>query len=505
MKKLSRRDFLKTASLVSLAAMVPASARALFERAVGSRSQPNVIVIIFDTMSARNLSLYGYPRNTSPNFERFAERATVFHNHISSGNYTTPGTATILTGMYPWTHRAINQSGLILRSLSARNLFSLLGDQYNRFAFTQNLWADYLLNQFENDIDTYLLPGSFSVADKSFGKNFLNDLNAGNRAFDDFLFQEGSRPASLVFGALEKQYFMRQLAKTSDKGYSRGLPHDVTNPKYFRLEDVFDGVNSQLASLMPPFFSYLHLYAPHEPYRPRAEFENIFKDNWRPDPKPVSRFNDGSTNSNLLTRRTNYDEYVANVDAEFGRLIDSLTDSGVLANSIVVITSDHGQLFERGIHGHSTPLLFDPVIQVPLLISIPGQVARQDVYSPTNHVDLLPTLLHLAGQEIPAWCEGKVLPKLGGSNDPERAIYSVEAKSNSAFAPLSKVTVAMRRNNHKLIYYSGYGFEPWFELYDMEVDPEELTDLYPSAPSIASSLQDELMTSLEHANQSMEK
>jgi arylsulfatase A-like enzyme len=295
------------------------------------------------------------------------------------------------------------------------------------------------------------------------------------------------------------------LAKTSDKGYSRGLPHDVTNPKYFRLEDVFDGVNSQLASLSSPFFSYVHLYAPHEPYRPRAEFENKFKDNWKPEPKPVSRFTDGSTNSNLLTRRTNYDEYIANVDAEFGRLIDSLTEKGVLDNSIVVVTSDHGQLFERGVHGHTTPLLFDPVIQVPLLVSTPGQVTRQDVYTPTNHVDLLPTLLHLTGQEVPAWCEGTLLPKLGGLENPERAIYSVEAKSNSAFASLRKVTVAMRKNNYKLIYYSGYGADPWFELYDMKNDPEELTDLYPSAPSFASSLRDELMTALEHANRSMRK
>ena len=437
--------------------------------------------------------------------ERFAERATVFHNHISGGNYTTPGTASILTGTYPWTHRAINQSGLVLQSLSSHNIFSLLADQYNKFAFTQNLWADYLLNQFEKEIDLHLLPGSFSIADKSFGAKFSNDLNTANRSFDDFLFQTGSRPASLLFGALEKQYFLYRLAKTSDKGYSRGLPHDVTNPKYFRLEDVFDGVNSQLASLSLPFFSYVHLYAPHEPYRPRAEFENIFKDNWKPEPKPVSRFTDGSTNSDLLTRRTNYDEYVANVDVEFGRLIDSLTEKGILNNSIIVVTSDHGQLFERGVHGHTTPLLFDPVIHVPLLVSTPGQVTRQDVYSPTDSVDLLPTLLHLTGQEIPAWCEGKVLPKLGRLEDIERAIYSVEAKTNSAFAPLRKVTVAMRKNNYKLIYYSGYGADPWFELYDMDVDPEELHDLYPSTPSFASSLRDELMTSLEHANQSIGK
>jgi arylsulfatase A-like enzyme len=505
MKKLSRRDFLKTISLGSLAALAPASVRSLIENAVVSAVHPSVIILVFDTMSARNLSLYGYRRGTTPNFERFAERATVFHNHISSGNFTSPGTASIFTGTYPWTHRAINQSGLILRSLSPHNIFSALDSQYNKFVFTQNVWADYLLNQFENDIDIHLLPASFSLADGSLGAIFPNDLNAGYRTFDDFLFQVGHRPASLIFGPIEKQHILYELAKISDKGYARGLPHDVSNPKHFRLEDVFNGVDSQLTSLSAPFFSYVHLYAPHEPYRPHAEFENKFKDNWKPDPKPESRFSDGSTNAALLNRRTNYDEYVANVDAEFGRLIDSLTEKGVLDNCIVVVTSDHGQLFERGIHGHSTPLLFEPVIQVPLLVSTPGQVTRQDVYSPTNHVDLLPTLLHLTSQEIPAWCEGEVLPKLGGLDDPKRAIYSVEAKTNSAFAPLSIVTVAMRRNNHKLIYYSGYGYEPWFELYDMDVDPEELTDLYPSTPSFATSLRDELMTSLERANQSLGK
>jgi len=244
----------------------------------------------------------------------------------------------------------------------------------------------------------------------------------------------------------------------------------------------------------------VHLFAPHEPYRPRTEFENRFKDNWKPVPKPESRFSDGHTNAALLSRRTNYDEYVANVDAEFGRLINSLTEKGILDDSIVVVTSDHGQLFERGVHGHSTPDLFDPVIHVPLLISVPGQTARQDVYSPTNHIDLLPTLLHLTGQEIPAWCAGKVLPGLGGVEDPERALYSVEAKTNSAFASLSTVTVAIRRDNHKLIHYTGYGFEPRFELYDMEADPEELIDLYPSAPSFAPKLRDELLASLKYAN-----
>jgi arylsulfatase A-like enzyme len=502
MKNLSRRDFLKSAGALLLGSMIPGAAQTLVNRNYkqGDPSLPNVILLLFDTMSAHNLSLYGYRRATTPNLERFAGRATVFHKHISAGNYTTPGTASLLTGTGPWTHRAINQGGIVLRDLKEHNIFSLFHSQRHCFAFAQNLWAEYLIDQFGKSIDTHLLQGSFSVAEKSVGALFPNDENISYRAFDDFLFQTSGGVGSLVFGPLEKEEFLYRLARIDTKGYSRGLPHDVTNPKYFHLEDVFDGVYAQLMSLPAPFFAYVHLYAPHEPYRPRLEFENIFRDNWRPDPKPISRFNDGSTPANLIVRRTNYDEYIANVDAEFGRLLDSLNESGVLDNSILVVTSDHGQLFERGVHGHSTPLLYDPVIHIPLLISLPGQTSRADFHVPTSSVDVLPTLLQLVGLQVPAWCEGIGLPGLTGYQSADRTIYSVEAKSNSSFAPLQKATIAMHKNGYKLICYRGLDAEDQFELYDIENDPEELNDLYPSNPAFVSGLRDELFSALSRAN-----
>ena len=72
---------------------------------------PNIIVILFDAMSARNLSLYGYPRETTPFLDKFAARSTVYHRHYSGGNFTTPGTASMLTGMFQWKHRAFNVAG----------------------------------------------------------------------------------------------------------------------------------------------------------------------------------------------------------------------------------------------------------------------------------------------------------------------------------------------------------------------------------------------------------
>jgi arylsulfatase A-like enzyme len=113
-------------------------------------------------------------------------------------------------------------------------------------------------------------------------------------------------------------------------------------------------------------------------------------------------------------------------------------------------------MFERGLHGHSTPLLYDPVVHSPLLISVPGKQSRTDIYSPTNNVDIVPTLLSLAGREIPDWCEGNLLPGLGGKEDFERSTFSMDAKENSSFAPIKKATIAMRKGKYKMIYYTGY-------------------------------------------------
>jgi arylsulfatase A-like enzyme len=207
-------------------------------------------------------------------------------------------------------------------------------------------------------------------------------------------------------------------------------------------------------------------------------------------------------------RRRNYDEYIANLDGEFGRLLDFLDVKGILDQSYVVVTSDHGEFFERGVEGHISPLLYDPVVQVPLLILSPGQKSRQDVDAPTNSVDVLPTLAHLTGNEIPNWCEGQMLPALGGTEDPERSIYMMDAKVNPAFGPLSIASFAIRKGKYKLIYYKGYekykGIDK-FELYDMESDPEELNDLYAGNPAIAQPLQDELIGKIEAENSKYKK
>src|SRR6266542_4820118 len=143
MSKINRRDFLKLYAALAASAAFSGTSRILSSAAtpLPNTGKPNVLILVFDAMSARHLSLYGYARSTTPNLEKFAERASVYHQHYSVGNFTTTGTASMLTGMHPWTHRAFTYRGMVDRALVDRNLFHLIGSEYTRFAFTQNFWA----------------------------------------------------------------------------------------------------------------------------------------------------------------------------------------------------------------------------------------------------------------------------------------------------------------------------------------------------------------------------
>src|SRR5574338_426156 len=102
---ITRREFLKLISLLPLGFYArPKLKRA---RPISDGNTKNVIIIVFDAWSQRHVSLYGYPRPTMPELEKFAERATVYHNHYATATFTTPGTSSLLTGLYPWSHRAI--------------------------------------------------------------------------------------------------------------------------------------------------------------------------------------------------------------------------------------------------------------------------------------------------------------------------------------------------------------------------------------------------------------
>src|SRR5688500_18581617 len=122
--RFGRRDFLKIAGLLPFSLSAPRWLQMLDVSALAQEKPKNVLVVIFDALSAYDVSSYGYERQTTPNIDRLAKRAIVYHNHFAAGNFTTPGTASLLTGVLPWTHRALNLNGKLVERYVAKNVFS---------------------------------------------------------------------------------------------------------------------------------------------------------------------------------------------------------------------------------------------------------------------------------------------------------------------------------------------------------------------------------------------
>jgi len=469
----------------------------------------NILVILFDTLSARHIGLYGYPRNTMPNLGRFAERATVYHAHHSAGNFTTPSTASLLTGTYPWTHRALSHQATVSEKHLKRNIFHEFADtNFTRVGFSHNYLVNILLHHLREDIEAFTLPNDIALVDYNFSdQTFFGDYVVASRSERVYFKKPAEFSNSLflfpIFWLL-KTFDQRRIKQSLTEQFPRGVPgyHDMLYP----LGETIDWIKQQLQMLQQPFLAYVHMMPPHDPSAPSAEFVNIFWDGYKPVSKPPHVFGEGHPDWFVNEQAVYYDEYIAYVDSEFGRLLDFLEGQGFLDNTWVVFTSDHGELFEREIWKHTTRVLYEPVVHVPLLISAPGQRARDDVYVPTSTVDLLPTFLHFAGKPVPDWCEGRVLPPFGDpkafADANDRAIYIVEAKSNPKSGPLVKATLAMIRENFKLIKYIGYEkLRDYFELYDLENDPEELNNLIESSHPLAPELQDELNRKIEQVNE----
>ncbi len=474
---------------------------------------PNVLIILFDALSAQNVSLYDYPRQTTPNFERFAQRATVFHKHYAGGGFTSPGTASLLTGTYPWTHRAFHLYGTVADEYQDHNLFHQFpSGRYTKMTYTHNDLVATLLDQFAEDIDVFKTVGELALFYENIFSDRLFSHDYKSALLGETIVTRGQRgqdlqvPSSSFFSILHRIW--RTGAKNDLQAkyaelFPRGLPASNASRVVYFLEDAIDWVRSQVANSNSPILGYFHFLPPHEPYHTRHEFVDRFLDGWEPIPKPAHFFSQGLTQETLNQYRQEYDEYIAYADAEFGRFYDFMEETGQLENTLLVLTSDHGEMFERGILEHITPTMYEPLIRVPLVISRPGQRQRLDVDTPTSCVDLLPTLLHHVGLPIPEWCEGEVLPTFGEEKSPPgRAIFAVEAKTNPKMGPLAKGTIAMIENDHKLIHYFGYpGHESVYELYDLANDPEELIDLYSSKQSLALEMSEKLQAKLLEVNQ----
>jgi len=406
---------------------------------------------------------------------------------------------------HPWSHRAIRLGAKVREEFKNNSVYHEFSDYY-RVGYSHNTLVNVLLRQFSESIEDYIPRDSLLINhSKIINELFSADMDISlvswdretNRTDDGYSY-------SLFLSRLLEKIQERKLRDYKSQ-YPNGLPF-IEGNNYYTLEEGIDWFKEYVLQLPQPFFSYVHYFPPHHPYKARREFNGIFaNDGFKPVEKPQDIFTEGHEFHFLLKSRTFYNEFIRHVDSEFGRLFNTLEESGILENSWVVLTSDHGELHERGITGHVTATLYQPIVRIPLLIFNPNNKERIDIHTPTSAVDVMTTLLHLTDHNIPNWAEGSILPPFN-PNDPakERNVYTVQARFNDPDLPLTQVSVSLVNDNYKLIYYRGYaeldGDYDRSLLYNIKDDPEEMNELSNIKRNTKDELENIVKNKLEEMN-----
>ncbi|HVA40960.1 MAG TPA: sulfatase-like hydrolase/transferase, partial [Candidatus Binataceae bacterium] len=251
---------------------------------------------------------------------------------------------------------------------------------------------------------------------------------------------------------------------------------------------VFASARDFIRGAQTPYFLWVHLYPPHSPYVTDARFRGRFLPGsdfttqaqyfWQtPEayyPSPMQHEVD------LL--RLRYDERINECDSALGEFLDWMATSHRDANTVLVVTADHGENFSSAWWSHQSPNLHYPETHIPLLISLPHQNRAYTETEDGDLTDIAPTLLAVLGIGKPSWMDGHSLigtARAAASPGPSFSMYL--AQSDAFSRPTAGVIAANSGPYHLVWYFPSGGVE----LFDIARDPEEkhqVAPLYPPYP-----------------------
>ncbi len=355
----------------------------------------NIILITLDTTRADRMGFMGSRRGLTPNLDAVARQSIVFEKAYTQAPLTTASHATILTGTYPQFHR-VNDFGAPLPS-KIPDIADLLHEHgYRTAAFVGSIILDphHLAPGFDRGFDVY-------------------DAGYRQRRHGDDRYHSMERRAAEV------------------------VAHAVAWIKQNEKQ---------------PFFVWVHLYDPHDPYDPPPPFAARYAKN-------------------------PYDGEIAYADAALGKLFAFLKQQNLFETTAIAFMSDHGEAL--GEHGESTHgiFLYDETTHVPLLLKLPaGKHAGRRVSARVRLVDVAPTLMQIAVLPAPELMQGESLLATLAPNSPERPAYSQTdyPKNGFGWSALS----AFRSG--KYLFVSA----PRRELYDTASDPAEKNNVATKSPAV---------------------
>ena len=441
--------------------------------------KPNLLFIWTDQQTDKTMAVYGNDKFKVPNMNALADRSVVFRNSYVVQPVSTPSRGTALTGLYPHRHGAMENNRIM--SEQAKCLPELLND-----------------------------PAYFTGY---FGKWHLGRENTPQHGFQELLSTEtyaNTYPQGEAVPLSGYQRFLMDRGFTEDQvmNMSRldatSMEYDLTKPKYLELAaiDFLERHKDQ------PFVLYVNYLEPHTPFNgPFNDLHNGKELGLSPafdceltDDDPV-RYHGRRRNVPREKWETNHRNYAGlchSVDLSLGAILKKLDELGLSENTIVVFTSDHGemmgayQLREKGV-------MYEPAVRVPLLMRIPWINNKKQAIIQNNvtNVDLIPTLLELMGKDPKSYSElqGKsLLPLMEGQSIPDDDGYIyLMWNPNSGEGELSPDASVGNHTREELEYYKDASFrtviapDGWKlsvsdrdknQLFDLRSDPYECNNLY---------------------------
>jgi arylsulfatase A-like enzyme len=396
-------------------------------------SSPNVIFIVMDTVRADHLSLYGYHQLTSPQLQKLATSATYYPHAYAAGNGTLVSHSAMFTGTYA------SWNGV--RSYSLGTSTHAAGPIRPEFPTAAEILSQHGYLTMAVVANTAFLTPAFGFhrGFDWFDSTFALPMHTGTA--DSYFLRHGARDVISRFSC---------VAAFDSRYFSAG----EINRKAMKLLD-------QPSVAQRPFFLFLNYMDAHGPYVAPPPYDSRFPGNDCP-----SVAGEVPQQSERLRRHniSQYDGGIAYEDAEIGHLVSYLKHRGLYENTLLIITSDHGEAFGEGNrYGHGQTVYADQV-RVPLLIKFPHANDGRVIDRSIGHTDLLPTMLQSAGIALPDIAKSGAAA--GGNEEGDHKLVSEDLESEPPHR-------ALYAGDRKFVA-STSGMR---QLYDVVADPSEQTDL----------------------------
>ncbi|MGA1840536.1 MAG: sulfatase [bacterium] len=389
------------------------------------KTRPNIVIILIDALRKDHLGCYGYHRETSPNIDAFAGNAVKFMDTVSTCSWTSPSIASLFTCLYVSSHglKTHSQKSTDILDLKFETLAEALKKNgYTTSAFIANRWIREEFNY--------------------------------NQGFDSFEQVGGDIPRPS--GALVREKVTKWL-QDKPKG---------------------------------PFFLYIHFMDVHGPYLPPYPYNTFFKSEKTRDLSPQEYMKlrylkiEGQMDLNFYISQ--YDGGIRYCDYHVGKIIQYLKENGLFDDTIIIITSDHGEaFFEHGECDHGFTL-YNEEIEVPLLMRFPHSMDLEiNTHIKPLLIDIGVTLLDIIGAQFPYEVDGLSLVSQGKKRNREQKRQRIYSEEYMKGVP----KIAVIEDDMKYIYHIPQ--EKIVEVYNLREDKGEKENLLMNEKIAASNEQRE--------------